>query len=414
MAAAAEAGGSIFDSGGKGIVKSNYIKTRRGKAMKGLLRSAVLCSCLLVTLPLQAMEKGALGDEVLALQESLAAHGYLAREADGVFGSTTEKALRLFQRDRGLTVTGEPDAATTAALAADGPARRGGGVLFAPGNLGAEVVELQHMLTAAGYASGVADGAYGPALTAAVQAFQRDHELEVIGAVDEATWALLTGVRPEEVSRGFVKGMREERREAVRAKATVKKPATNVKPDTQQGSGYQDTKERIGLKQGAKGKTVRELQSRLIQHGYPVGAVDEHFGAGTERALRAWQEAQGVAVTGIADAYFWEKTASIPPQPKKYKKHWRMHATAYSSEDPGNGTHTARGSRLTRGLIAVDPERIPLGSLVYVVDYGYAVADDIGGAIKGAVIDLGMDTHHEALQWGRRDVEVYLIEEGEG
>lgn len=391
----------------------NPYEKGRGDVMKGWLRIAALIGCLLTAWPAQAMEKGTLGDAVLALQESLAAQGYLAREADGVFGSTTEKALRLFQRDRGLAVTGEPDAATTAALASDGPARRGGGVLFAPGNLGAEVVELQKMLAAAGYRAGEVDGAYGPALTKAVQDFQRDHELEVIGAVDEATWALLMGVRPDELSRGAVKGMRERRQQAIRAKATVKKPSGETKATAKKGDGFKQTKERIGLKQGAKGKVVRELQSRLIQHGYPVGVVDEHFGAGTERALRAWQKAQGVTVTGVADAYFWATTETIPARPKKYKKHWQMQATAYSEEDPGNGTHTARGSRLTRGLIAVDPKRIPLGSLVYIEDYGYAIADDIGGAIQGAVIDLGMDTRSDALQWGRRDVDVYLLAEGD-
>lgn len=54
---------------------------------------------------------------------------------------------------------------------------------------------------------------------------------------------------------------------------------------------------------------------------------------------------------------------------------------------------------------------IPLGSMVYVEGYGYALADDIGGAIQGRTIDVAMDSYDEAIHWGRRDVTVYLISE---
>ena len=66
-------------------------------------------------------------------------------------------------------------------------------------------------------------------------------------------------------------------------------------------------------------------------------------------------------------------------------------------------------------VLSVDPTVIPLGSKLYVqglngaADYGYAVAADTGGAIKGNRVDLYMDTHSQALQWGRRDVRVYIL-----
>lgn len=60
---------------------------------------------------------------------------------------------------------------------------------------------------------------------------------------------------------------------------------------------------------------------------------------------------------------------------------------------------SARGGR---GTIAVDPRVIPLGSLVYVEGYGEAIAADTGGAIKGNIIDIFVDSHEEAITWGRK------------
>lgn len=48
------------------------------------------------------------------------------------------------------------------------------------------------------------------------------------------------------------------------------------------------------------------------------------------------------------------------------------------------------------GVVAVDPRFIPLGTRLYIEGYGYAVAADTGGAIKGSRIDLGIDSRHDA------------------
>jgi len=95
-----------------------------------------------------------------------------------------------------------------------------------------------------------------------------------------------------------------------------------------------------------------------------------------------------------------------------------MNSSAYTSGflctgkrpgDPGYGI-TASGMRVERGVVAVDPNIIPLGTRLYVEGYGFALAADTGGAIRGYRIDLFMYTRQEALNWGRRSVVVHILE----
>jgi 3D (Asp-Asp-Asp) domain-containing protein len=67
-------------------------------------------------------------------------------------------------------------------------------------------------------------------------------------------------------------------------------------------------------------------------------------------------------------------------------------------------------TRPQRGTVAVDPRVIPLGTRLYVPGYGEARAEDTGGAIQGYRIDLFFPTREEALAWGRRTVEVEILE----
>jgi len=70
---------------------------------------------------------------------------------------------------------------------------------------------------------------------------------------------------------------------------------------------------------------------------------------------------------------------------------------------------TSTGMRATKGVISVDPRVIPLGTRLYVEGYGFAVAGDVGGAIRGNRVDVCFDTHEEAMAWGRRKVKVYIL-----
>lgn len=85
-----------------------------------------------------------------------------------------------------------------------------------------------------------------------------------------------------------------------------------------------------------------------------------------------------------------------------------MVATGYT---PGYdcGMSTASGVPPRRGIVAVDPRIIPLGTRLYIEGYGEAVAGDTGGKIKGNRIDLCFDTLEEARNFGRRRVVVQIL-----
>lgn len=107
------------------------------------------------------------------------------------------------------------------------------------------------------------------------------------------------------------------------------------------------------------------------------------------------------------------KKAPQTPNGQKVKKVIVMQATAY---DPTAGSMTASGTRARVGAVAVDPRVIPLGSKLYIesmdgfASYGYATAEDTGGAIKGNRIDLFYSTNAQANRFGRRNVKVYVLD----
>ena len=91
-----------------------------------------------------------------------------------------------------------------------------------------------------------------------------------------------------------------------------------------------------------------------------------------------------------------------------------MTATAYTAYCEGCSGITKDGTDIRANphlkVIAVDPTIIPLGTRVWVEGYGEAIAADIGGAIKGNIIDVFIPSHEEALEWGRKTVRVRILE----
>ncbi|WP_226683729.1 G5 and 3D domain-containing protein [Sutcliffiella horikoshii] len=116
--------------------------------------------------------------------------------------------------------------------------------------------------------------------------------------------------------------------------------------------------------------------------------------------------------------------APPPPQPKPQQvvsrstetssKEFYVSSTAYTAFCNGCSGVTSTGINLRTNpgakVIAVDPSVIPLGTKVYVEGYGYAVAGDTGGAIKGHKIDVFFSDKDAAYRWGRKKVKIKILD----
>lgn len=98
----------------------------------------------------------------------------------------------------------------------------------------------------------------------------------------------------------------------------------------------------------------------------------------------------------------------------KDEKTMTVTATAYTASCEGCSGITYTGVDLNKNpnakVIAVDPNVIPLGSKVYVEGYGEATAEDIGSAIKGNKIDVFIPDLDGAKQWGRKSVNITILD----
>ena len=106
----------------------------------------------------------------------------------------------------------------------------------------------------------------------------------------------------------------------------------------------------------------------------------------------------------------------VPGTNLPYREILDFEATAYYCPNPEVWNITFTGTEVRVGTVAVDPNYIPLGTRMYIVTedgeyvYGYAIAEDTGGVIKGKLVDLYFNTYDECIQFGRRDIKIYILE----
>lgn len=215
----------------------------------------------------RVLRRGYKTSQVVSLQNSLKTADYFPGDvrSTGYYGVITECAVRSFQKAKGLRVDGIAGPQTLAALnstttTVSSPAR---GVLLRRGSRGSAVTQLQSNLKSAGYfpTSVRSTGYYGPVTERAVRRFQQAKGLRVDGVVGSNTLAALVGT-----------------------------------PESNDG-----TLTATRLEPGNSGQAVVELQNRLRALGIYAGPVTGFYGTLTQAAVRDFQQARGLGVTGIAD-----------------------------------------------------------------------------------------------------------------
>lgn len=147
-------------------------------------------------------------------------------------------------------------------------------------------------------------------------------------------------------------------------------------------------------KEGVKGKDIVIYENITRPGREQKIELDRH---------RAVEPVNEIVRQGVAQSIL------TPEGYVRYKKKIYGEATAYTWGGGATG-YTSIGLWPKRGIVAVDPRVIPYRTKLYIPGYGMAIAGDTGGAIVGTRIDLFMDSLHECFQWGRRDVEIYILE----
>ncbi len=174
-------------------------------------------------------------------------------------------------------------------------------------------------------------------------------------------------------------------------------PGTN-KITSEGAEGIQENSVLVTYKDGKEIK--REItESKVLQEpGVTViayGRLEVASRSGSAHLTNEEAAAQGLKTGTTSNGSSFVYTKAITVQ-----------ATAYTA----TGNRTATGTWPSEGTIAVDPSVIPLGTTVYIPGYGYATAEDTGGAIKGKIVDVYFDTKSECINWGRKNLTIYIVD----
>jgi 3D (Asp-Asp-Asp) domain-containing protein len=155
----------------------------------------------------------------------------------------------------------------------------------------------------------------------------------------------------------------------------------------------------------------RPIVAFAVHHGMIKGSlVDEKLYI-DPRSYTTRAEAVSMIARFILPETKTLETIDVGQFKVNYHTSLTVEATAYSSEQPNLSNYTSIGLFVRQGIVAVDPSVIPYGTHLYIEGYGFGVAGDKGGAIKGHKIDLAFPTVKEALQYGRKyNVKIYILD----
>ena len=205
----------------------------------------------------------AVRNAIVRLQVELNNAGFKTGGADGHFGSKTRSALKEYQKNRGLEVTGYADAVTWSSINRESGGMRAGASI-PKGSSGTQVRYLQQALIGLGYLSDAADGKYGGLTTDAVRQYQDAYGLSVDGSAGPDT---MTSLR----------------------------------------------------------NSISTLQSDLSRKGWYSSSIDGVYGNGTRSAVKSYQKYVGISDTGVAgpltmkSLYGYSLGGSSVSEEKRYK-----------------------------------------------------------------------------------------------
>ena len=226
----------------------------------------------------RTLSLGMSGNDVYALQTRLIELRYLSGVADGVFGEETKNALIAFQKNNNLTADGNAGSATIKKI--NGSCKAAGGTTPQPAAVGATLREgdqgeavyiLQARLFELGYYTGRIDGRFSEETTMAVTQFQMANGLTADGIAGRGTQSKL------------------ESGTAIPAGGVMQEETMPQQPATLNT-----------LRRGDESAEVMVLQQYLLSLGYLSTQPDGQFGSGTERAVKLFQEANGLTADGVA------------------------------------------------------------------------------------------------------------------
>ncbi|MBR4151928.1 MAG: peptidoglycan-binding protein [Selenomonadaceae bacterium] len=293
------------------------------------------------------------------------------------------------------------------------------------GDRGDAVKEIQSYLIAQCLLNIKANGVYGTETVNAIKDFQSAIGLEADGVCGDETYKILRAAAFDEIDINTFKlgdyvpdyelEIDDETDTPKSTGATIGSvlSAVSTVKEVAQYAGVGDV-----IKLGMQGDGVIELQNKLIEHGFLEGEATGVCDKYTVDALKDFQKSRGLTADGICgkrtyrafdggDESYELNDLEIPNCVRVV----RVEATAYSSAQAGLSAYTAMGTLCQHGVIATDPHFIPLGTKVFIPGYGYAVAEDTGGAIVGNKIDVAFDTVGECYEFGRQWIDLYILED---
>jgi uncharacterized protein YabE (DUF348 family) len=158
-------------------------------------------------------------------------------------------------------------------------------------------------------------------------------------------------------------------------------------------------------------RVVQAGQIGLNKRRYRVVYED---GQEVERFLEdSWAEQAPITKTLAYGTKIVVRTLETPDGPLEYWRKIRVYTTSYCPKTAGKSPdhprygYTRLGQKLHKGIVAVDPQVIPLKTMMYVPGYGIAKAGDTGGGVKGKFVDLGFSDHdYESWHWW---TDIYLL-----